>query len=236
MAKFYGSATKTGKVGGSVFSIRNGVVIERQYQPIVNNPSTDAQVAARAKMKLMSQLSAVLGPYIAIPRVRNISSRNLFVKKNYGLSSYSNNTASVDLNNVQLTTSVVGLPEVRVTRDSDTISVNIFGVTGLANLSRVVYVAFVKLPDNRLRFYESKVVSDAGVQGNFVTTLVGTSYSLVVYAYGVRDNTESARVVFGSLESPTAEQVANLITQRVLLESDITLTETRGATLAAAGA
>ena len=44
----------TGKLGASVFAISGGEQIVRQYNPVVSNPNTDAQVAQRAKLKLMS--------------------------------------------------------------------------------------------------------------------------------------------------------------------------------------
>lgn len=81
MAKFYGSIVKTGRVGGSVFYVNRGTTIERQYQPVVSNPSTQLQVEQRAKMKLASQLSAILAPELgAYGRNGMQSSRNLFVQ------------------------------------------------------------------------------------------------------------------------------------------------------------
>lgn len=107
MAKYYNNRIKTGRVGGSVFAVRKGVVIERAYNPIVNNPSTDGQVSARAKFKLVSQVAAALGDdllgYIGGKGLQ--SERNLFTKKVFddGAVSFSNGAASLDISNVQLT-------------------------------------------------------------------------------------------------------------------------------------
>lgn len=221
----------TGKLADTVMTVRNGEQIARKYQPIVANPNTPAQIEARAKLKMFSQLSAVLGPYIAIPSEGPVSSRNLFVKDNYHLATYADNTASVDLNNVQLTKSVVGMDEIGVTRTGYTLNVNLGH--GDATLDRVIYVAVLKLNDNRLRVAGSAVVQkSAGL--TFPGTIDATTLNeVVVYAYGIRDNTEAARAVFGNITAVSAEQVAKLIVTRSLTAADITMTETRAVTVTA---
>ena len=74
--------TGSGKLGTSVFTTVKGTQIVRQYQPTVNNPSTNLQVSQRSRFKLVSQIAASMADVIAIPRNGIISSRNLFVKKN----------------------------------------------------------------------------------------------------------------------------------------------------------
>lgn len=49
----------SGKVGGVVFAVRNGQQVVRQYQPVVQNPKSAAQMAQRAKGNLVGRLSAV---------------------------------------------------------------------------------------------------------------------------------------------------------------------------------
>lgn len=225
MAKFYGSAVKTGKLGGSVFAIRYGETIERQYQPVIANPSTALQVAARAKLKMLSQLAAVIAPTIAMPRVGTMSSRNMFTKVNYPLAVYANNEANINIPLVQLTKSTVALSSVSASRSNDGISV---GVVNNPGLDRVVYVIIGKGSGGKLRLIETAVVSEAGSDNSFRTTMTGATSQLFVLAYGVRDNTDAARAVFGNLISPDAEMIAKVITSRTLLETDVTLTETRG--------
>lgn len=225
MAKFYNNRVKTGKLAGSVFSVRFGETIERAYQPIVANPNTPAQIANRAKMKLASQLSAVMGPYIAMPRKGAVSTRNLFVKNNYPSISYSSDQAQIDLAGIHLTTSNTALSTLSAVRGAGNIDINV--ETGTDGIDRVVYVAFVVQADGRLRFFDQKVVTTAGENGNWPTTMRLTSQELVVYAYGVRDNTEAARVAFGNMTVPAADAIAKLLVTSNLLESDVTLTETR---------
>lgn len=224
MAKFYGSAVKTGKLGGSVFAIRNGEVIERQYQPIVSNPSTQNQVEARAKLKLMSQLSAVFAPTIAIPRLGAVSSRNRFVSVNYPAATYAGNQADVNMLDIKLTKSVVGLPGVTAVRQERLLSMQL--AYGDADLSRVVYVVIIRQPDNSIRLAGSVVATTAGTENNWPAALsFAGSVATYVYAYGVRDNSEKAKAMFSNL-AVSAEDVANIIVSRNLFDGDITVTET----------
>lgn len=48
-----------GKMGGVVFSVRNGQQIIRQYQPVVANPKTELQVDQRRKAILVGKISHV---------------------------------------------------------------------------------------------------------------------------------------------------------------------------------
>lgn len=229
MAKIYGLfGALTGKLADTVMSVRNGEQIARKYQPVVFNPSTPAQVESRAKLKLLSQLSAVMAPYIAIPKQGPVSSRNLFTKVNYGALTYDDNQANVELDAVKLTTGVLYLPTPTSTRVDSSVNVTL-PAAGTLGLSRVVYVAFVINPaDNTLRFAGSAVVNEAGSNNDYATTIpVGASAAkAVIYAYGVRDNTDAARAKFSNLQAIPADEVARIIVSRTLTDADISLTET----------
>lgn len=233
MAKIYGLfGAMKGKVADVVMAVRYGEQIVRKYQPIVSNPRTAAQVESRAKLKMLSQLTAIMAPYIAIQRMGTKTSRNLFVKTNYPFVSYNNNQANIALDLVQLTKSVVGLPAVSINRVENNIRAGL-DESNLAGISRVVFAFFEKEPDETLRAYDSVVVNNTGQSGWLVAEVPSTSNSVVVLAYGIRDNTESARVAFGNLQAPSADTVAKLLVSRTLTEADVTLTVTKGATLAA---
>lgn len=234
MAKIYGLfGTMKGKVADVVMTVRNGEQIVRKYQPSVFNPSTAAQVATRAKLKALSQLSAVLAPVIAIPRNGTVSSRNLFTKLNYPIVTFADNTAEVPLASVQLTRSSVGFGLVSAVRGADAITVgmNLEGAAG--NISRVAYVLVTKGADGKARYVGQTVVNTPGPNNTFNGSLPLVEGDCVIYAYGIRDNTENARVIFGNLNVPTAEMIANLLTSRTLTESDVTVTETVSRLLAA---
>lgn len=227
MAKIYGLfGSMTGKLADTVMSVRNGEQIARKYQPVVYNPSTPAQIANRAKLKLMSQLSAVMAPVIAIPRQGSVSSRNLFVKQNFHAATYASDQADIALDNIKLTKSVVALPSLVFSNEGTVNSVAL--ASNVANaFDRIVYILFLKQADNTLRLRETHVQNVAGEDGTFPQVLdAGGALTGVIYAYGVRLNSENARSVFGDMETVPAETVAKLIVSNTLLESDITLSET----------
>ena len=232
MAKIYGLfGSMQGKVADVVMAVRNGEQIVRKYQPIVSNPKSEAQVAVRAKMKLLSKLSAVCAHVIAIPRAGNKSSRNQFTSMNYVGASYAENTAKIEVNSIKLTKSSLGLPSLVLTRESNNLIIRLSGSAGVG-IDRMVYGIFIKGGDGALRYAGSKSVSDPGDSQVYQASyaMVDATNTFVVLAYGVRFNSSAARTKYGNMQTLTAETIAKLVVTRVLLESDITLTETRGAT------
>lgn len=232
MAKIYGlQGVLSGKLGNSVMAVRNGVQLVRQYQPIVANPSTPAQIENRAKLKLMSQLSAVFAPVIPLRRIGAVSSRNRFVSLNFIASAFADDAATIDMSAIKLTNSVVAIPNISATRVEGGIQVGL--TNGVTDIDRVVYIE-VRREGTELRLVGSVVQDDPGDNLEFFATLPASSVETFVYAYGVRLNSDAARVAFGNLTLPTATQVATLLVSSSLLESDVTLTETRYVSLAAA--
>lgn len=237
MAKFYGNIVKTGRLGASVFRIRAGETIESQYQPQVYNPSTEGQIEARAKLKMMSQLASVMAPVIAMPKRGLVSARNLFVKTNYRLTGFRDSKATIPLNSVQLTVSAIAFPAVGAQRTVNGISAYIANAQSVPapNVDRVVYAIFDKQSDERLRFLGSRVATEPGADGAYqVSDLPLSNDEVLILAYGVRDNTSAATALFGNLQALSAEAVAQLVVTSRLTERDVTLTETRGITLAVA--
>lgn len=227
MAKIFGlNGVLSGRQGYTVFAVRNGVNIARKYQPIVSNPKSASQVEGRAKLKLLSQLSAVLGSNIAIPREGDVSPRNIFTKVNYPAVSYAGNQAQITLENVKITRSAVGLSRLIASREGNVLSVSLSNSEN--SLDAVMYVLVNKRNNNSIAVLASSSVPK-GSDAHFPTTFpADPSEECVVYAYGIRNNTEKARVAYGNLTSAPAEAFAKLITSRVLTSSDVTLTETRG--------
>lgn len=221
MAKYFGSIVKRGKVGGSVFRVRNGVTIESQYQPYVFNPSTVAQVQARAKLKLMSQLSEVFSPMIAFRREGLVSPRNLFVKANYSKATFADTTATFPVEDLDLTGGILAVRSISLTRGENGIE----GRISVGNdISRVVYALFINRDDELILYKTGSAVpvNDAVViseQGVF-------SVAMYLVAYGIRDNTEAARVAFGNIAVPSLSVDAILTVMRTLTRADISLTET----------
>lgn len=237
MAKIYGlNGVLTGRQGNNVFAVRGGEQILREYQPKVFNPNTEAQVAVRARLKLMSQLSAVMASAIAIPRLGAQSSRNRFTSVNFPATSFVDGEAQVTLTAIKLTTGVIGLQGLTATRSAaNAIEAHLGGIPStqpFADFDRVEYWAFIKQADGTLRLGQH--ASSSTLEGSFpVTMAMGTSREVVVYAYGVRFNTEAARVAYGDVTVAPADVLAHLIATRSLLESDVSTTETQAVVVAA---
>lgn len=234
MAKIYGLfGSMTGKLADTVMSVRNGEQLARKYQPIVSNPSTPAQVAVRAKLKLLSQLSAAYAPIIAIKRRGSVSARNLFTKRNFELANYANNQADITLADVQLTNSAVPLAGFTIDRSGTNMELELSDNMG-NSIDRVVYVVVKKTSGQELLVADSKVVEFSEGAGTFPTTMPKVTGAIVVMAYGIRLNTEAARIAFGNMTAPTAQEVARLLVTMTNADTALTLTETRGLQLAAA--
>lgn len=222
------TGTGSGKLGSSVFSVTAGTQVVRQYQPVVTNPSTSAQVNVRARLKLISQLSAVMGDVIAIPRQGNATARNIFVKDNYDKTYAANGQATVDLAALSLTRGGMQIPAVIAERNEGTaISVELASKADQI-VSRVVYIMFYRNAAGELQLADSAVVEDAGANGLFPYDLAWNEKDVVVYAYGIYDRNAKATAKFGSYLVTTGTQVASLVADRIIKDNDYLLTKTKG--------
>lgn len=232
MARIYGLTGKMqGKYGNAVFRIRRGTQVMAAYNPVVDNPNTQNQVNARARFKLLSQLASIYAPIIAIPRDGAVTSRNLFTKKNFPLSTSTDAKAEIKLPSVQLTASNREMPAFSVSRSNG--SSILVGLQQPTAFSRVVYAVIAKNANDNLRVFASDVVENTtpGESNTFAASLPYTAEAVIVYAYGITDTNAAARAAFGALHAPTAEDVATLVTSRTISTSDVVMTATGGAYL-----
>ena len=221
----------SGKIGSVVFSTSGGETISREYNPHVSNPSTMAQVNQRARLKIMSQLSASLAQVIAIPKQGLVSSRNAFTKLNFENSMAENGVAQITYENVQLTNGNLGLPTIEASRAQGSgISISLAEDASIA-VSRVVYILYRKTSEQRLQFVASVIAEAAGANGTFPATLPYTEGDIVLYAYGMRDTSESASAKYGNMQVASAVDVARLTAYRNISTEDFQFTQTRGATM-----
>lgn len=231
--KMYGLAGfGTGKLGNNVFSVRNGQQIVRQYNPVVSNPQTDAQIASRAILKLMSQLAATLAPVISIPGDGLKSKRNLFISQNYGLAYYDADSAQIRMEDVQLTKSSVAFPSMVAERAAATgISVHLSSDAHLA-FDKVVYVVVAKQSDGGLSLFANQVVSDPGENGQFAATLPYSAAPLAIYSYGIRANDSDTLTRFNNILANANMEIAAVRSRSRDLLDNVTFSMTRGLVLA----
>lgn len=226
------TGTGSGKLGSSVFSVTAGEQVVRQYQPVVTNPSTESQVNNRARLKLLSQLSAVMADVIAIPRAGALSPRNIFVSENYPVSSAENGAATIDLAKIALTKGGMQIPAVVAERVDDT-AINVALAAKADQLvARVIYIAFYRNNVGELQLLDSAVVETAGAEGTFPYLFQYMSQDVIVYAYGIFDKNSKATAKFGNYGVENGTQVASLIADRKVSESDYLITKTQGVVLA----
>ena len=241
VTSLYGKTT--GKIGSIVFSTSGGETIAREYNPHVANPNTQAQVDQRARMKLMSQLSACLSPVIAMTKEGLVSKRNKFVKRNFANSYASQGVAQISYENVQLTEGNAPLPQIVGTFSSNQgveCAYSGFNDAPSSSLSRVVWCLFQKTDQGSLQLIESHIVTtkwddDKGVYFPVEWDLLdgdataGASENYVVYAYGMSDTSERATAAYGNLNVMSASDIARLVATRSINFTDYLFSQTRGA-------
>lgn len=180
--------TGSGKTGNAVFATSAGKQIVRTYQPKVANPNTEAQVAQRAKFKLISQLAAALAPVIMIPKKGLTSARNRFVQINLPFAGYQNGMANVAVTAIQLTDSVKPLGELSVTLNDETHTLNVEFINNLVGVAdKVKYVVCRATKDDRLQIVSSKTIDiDTNDNPNGEASFTEMNEAeYVVFAYGL---------------------------------------------------
>ena len=231
-----------GKIGSIVFSTSGGFTIAREYNPHVANPNTPAQVNQRARMKLMSQLSAALSPVIAMTKEGLVSKRNKFTSRNFDACYVSNGYAQITYENVQLTEGNTALPALSATGivSNNGMLINV-GIQDepTATINRVVYCLFRKTNEGKLEYVDSLIISQRSSSvsqlyfyGGFPN--VGVA-EYVIYAYGMSDTSERASATYGNLNVVTASDLAKLVATRSISYQDFQFTQTRGITIGADG-
>lgn len=241
VTSLYGKTT--GKIGSIVFATSGGETIAREYNPHVANPNTMAQVNQRARMKLMSQLSASLAPVVAMRKEGLTSARNKFVQRNFGASYASGGIAQISYENVQLTSGNAGLPQIKWVAETDDGNdlYAFFSDEPSANISRVVWCLFRKTDEGKLEFVTSQIastrtapVANRYFQVRFENVIMSGSEAVlganyVLYAYGMSDTSESATAHYGELNVQSATDIARLVATRTISFQDYQFTQTRGA-------
>lgn len=225
--KLYGLFGKgSGKLGSSVFAISSGEQIVREYNPVVENPNTPAQVEQRAKFKLLSQLAASLASIIVIPKQGLVSSRNRFIGLNMPAVTYANDTASVELAKLTITGGARPLGGINFVMDgAQGVAVNVT-VDVETSINAVVYVFVRRSNENGLIVVKSVVKEREEGNPTFSARAQFDPTNCVVFAYGIVGDLEGALANYGNYEAPTAEVIAKIISERSTISSNIAFTKT----------
>jgi hypothetical protein len=216
----------SGKLGNAIYSEVGGVCVARAYRSSISNPSTPAQVEQRAKMKLITQVGATMAPIIAIPKSGLVSARNKFTSKNFGLTSYSNNAAEINLNGIQITDGHSSLPALTVNNVSGTGLAVQLSAGADAAISRVVYAVYAINSQGEMVLVGSQVVETPGNNRIFAANFAYQSGNYIIYAYGMRDMNSAATAKFANLGINNASTIAKLVATRTISTSDYQFTKT----------
>lgn len=229
-----------GKIGSIVFSTSGGQTIAREYNPHVANPNTQAQINQRARMKLMSQLSASLSPVIAMTKDGLVSKRNKFTKLNFPASYALNGVAQITYENVQITEGNTALPALyaqgTIEQNKETLLVGLLSEPS-ATINRVVYSVFKKSAEGKLEYVQSVIINEReAIEVYFLAQIVDLPVAeYVIFAYGMSDTSERATATYGDLNVVTASDLARLVATRAISFSDYQFTQTRAITIASDG-
>lgn len=196
----------TGKLGASVFAISGGEQIVRQYNPKVSNPNTDAQAEQRAKLKLMSQLAADLAQTIGFQKKGLVSARNQFISANIGKCTFENNEAKVDVASLDLTGGTLPIPVPALSGDTGVQ----LSAAAPASVNAVLYAIYKRGGDNQLNLVGQKIVSEAGENNNFPTTIEHDSGFMVIYAYGILNNGKASTLSYEDYVANLSQDEATL--------------------------
>lgn len=219
--------TGSGKLGSSVFSVNGGTQIVRQYQPTVNNPSTDAQVENRSKLKLLSQLGAQVENVIAIRKKGMVSSRNGFTSANYDLTYVDQNEANIALEDIRLTDSSFALPGFQANRSGDFLHVELLEDASQV-VDQVVWVILRRTETGYISANVSAIQSTAGADGLFATDLNKVEGDIAVLAYGIRYGSADAKGKYENIIIEANSNVASVLASNEVPQTAASLTETRG--------
>ena len=221
----------SGKLGASVFAISGGEQIVRQYNPQVANPNTDAQVAQRAKLKLMSQLAAALAPAIAFKKQGLVSARNQFVSANIGLCTFTNNEAKVSMQNLDLTGGKSLLPDLVTAEPAGgKVGVNLASPAS-ADITAVVYVMASHDDDEQINLVDVVAVTEAGANRSFAGEVAAPSDSAIIYAYGVKSASAGSGITYNDSAILAQGQEAFLDVVKKLISSASSFTETKATSM-----
>lgn len=230
MAKVYGiQGNVVGKIANSVYAVVKGVNIVRAYNGSPANPQTTAQVASRAKLKLLSQLSAAVAPIIVFAADGMITPRNMFVKRNYGLVSYdeSAEAANIDFASVDMSGGLVGMPPIALierTQSAVTVSLQV----STASFDFVQWGGIIVDAGGRIvQIPPHRVDRQGDTPSAFEYTFANIPEGANGYIYGVafRLNDDQSRTKYEQLTA-TATKGSVLVT-RVLRELNVTASASR---------
>ena len=221
----------SGKLGASVWTVRKGVQVVREYTDKVSNPNTPAQVGQRAKFKLLTQLGAVVAGDGMFFRTNNSgeSMRNAFMRANMPAVSLSptGNVALLNVGAVVLTDGHTTAPNATFNRTTGTLSVDLSS-GAMSDIMGIGY-AVITLPEvGRVIGYSARAEKAEGETAITATIVTGPSLmnKTNVLVWGYRFADAAARARYEAIAAAETADVVSLEFNRMLREGLIEPTQT----------
>lgn len=221
----------TGKLGASVFVVRKGEQIVREYTNKVTNPKSIGQVEQRAKFKLLTQLAAVLAGEGML--FRNLkpgeSIRNAFMRANMGAVeiSQNDNAALLKVEAVNMTDGHTTPPSAVFNRASGLLTVDV-STAAMSDIMGVGY-AVITLPDTGRVLGYSGRAEKAGTATTITATIIAPATMMNktnVLVWGYRFADAAARDKYESIVASGTPDEISLEFDRMLREGLIEPTQT----------
>lgn len=221
----------TGKLGASVWVVRKGEQIVREYTNKVTNPNTAAQVGQRAKFKLLTQLGAVVAGNGLL--FRNLkageSMRNAFMRANMGAVTLdpTGDVALLNVLKVELTDGSTTAPSATFNRTTGALSVDV-SQAAMSDIMGIGY-AVITLPDTGRVLGYSARAEKAGAATSITATIIAPAAlmnktSVLVWGYRFAD--AAARAKYESIVASETTDVVALEFDRMLRDGLIEPTQT----------
>lgn len=218
----------SGKYGASVWAVRRGQQVVREYVAHVENPKSEGQVRQRARFKLISQITALLSPVMVNRPIGGESVRNAFARENAPMFSWddANSRAVVDMVNLTLTSSALGIPALSAITAASSMAVSLGGAP-LDAVDAVFYAGVAKVGD-KYELVSTTMVDVPGDSLHYDGTLQWPSANTtgIVYAYGVKWAGANVRTLYESYKADPVHS-ASLILQLMRTPSNAVFTMTR---------
>lgn len=221
--------TGVGKLGASVFTVRKGQQVVRQYQPVVSNPNTGDQVRTRAMFSLLTKNAKLLSGAFGFKVSGLETQRNAFIKANYGVSVQKPepeaSAATIDYGNVVLSSGLEDAGNVGV--DASNLEAT-FRIQGFEKVRGAIIVTNPRGEAPHVLTFEQNVVEGQAVVSyeDLASYMDTEKVQLTIAWYGVKFADAGVRARYENLNS-YATRSANLAFLRMLSEGSAIASRTK---------
>lgn len=219
----------SGRLGASVFTVRKGEQIVRQYTDKVTNPNSEEQVRVRAMFAILTKNAKLLDGAFGFKVAGNVTQRNAFIKENYGVSvrrpEEGESAALIDYSKILLSTGIEDAGTATVTAENYEATIDI---SGYEKVRGAVIVTNPRGEAPHVKIFEENVVNGtASIQYSSLSDYIdGERIQITIAWYGMKFSDAGARAQYDNLNS-VAMRSANVGFLRMLNQGSIMVSRTK---------